>query len=94
MLCVNPLTGTKDGKAAAEANPGTLVPNADLKSASLIPGVVGARCDNGFLLIDGAIPAMGPYVLPGNNFHVYDYALFWSAIRKDAERRLAAWPAQ
>jgi hypothetical protein len=30
-------------------------------------------------------------VLPGNNYHVYDYALFWAAIRRDAERRLAAW---
>jgi hypothetical protein len=30
-------------------------------------------------------------VLPGNNYHVYDYALFWGAIRRDAERRLAAW---
>jgi putative Holliday junction resolvase len=30
-------------------------------------------------------------VLPGNNYHVYDYALFWGSIRADAERRLAAW---
>jgi len=30
-------------------------------------------------------------VLPGNNYHVYDYALFWAAIRTDAERRLKAW---
>jgi hypothetical protein len=34
---------------------------------------------------------MGPFVLPGNNYHVYDYSLFWGAIRRDAERRLAAW---
>ena len=91
MLCVNPLTGTKDGTAAPAANPGTLVPSTDLASATLLKGQVGARCANGFLLIDGAVPAMGPYVLPGNNYHVYDYALFWGAIRRDAERRLAAW---
>jgi hypothetical protein len=30
-------------------------------------------------------------VLPGNNYHVYDYALFWEAIRRDAGRRVAAW---
>jgi hypothetical protein len=30
-------------------------------------------------------------VLPGNNYHVYDYALFWQAVRNDVERRLAAW---
>ena len=62
-----------------------------MTSATLEPGKVGARCDNGLLLLDGEIPALGPYVLPGNNYHVYDYALFWGAIRADAERRLAAW---
>jgi hypothetical protein len=36
-------------------------------------------------------PQLGSFVLPGNNYHVYDYALFWGAIRRDAERRLAAW---
>jgi len=29
--------------------------------------------------------------LPGNNFHVYDYALFWGSIRADAARRVSAW---
>ena len=91
MLCVNPVSGTLNGRSQPRDNPGTLVPTADLASATLAPGQVGARCDHGFLLIDGAIPAMGPYVLPGNNYHVYDYALFWGAVRRDAERRLAAW---
>ncbi|MDQ3245573.1 MAG: DUF3089 domain-containing protein [Pseudomonadota bacterium] len=91
MLCVNPLTGTQNGSAPPSVNPGTLVPTADLTSATLTPGQVGARCENGVLLIDGAIPPLGPYVLPGNNYHVYDYALFWGAVRKDAERRTAAW---
>ena len=93
MLCVNPLTGTKDGSAPPSANPGTLIPSANLATATLSPGLVGARCDHGFLLLSGAVPSMGPYVLPGNNFHVYDYALFWGAIRQDAARRLAAWQA-
>ena len=91
MLCVNPLTGTRDGAAPPAANLGTLVPNGDLTEAKLEPGHVGARCDNGFLIIDGDVPNLGPYVLPGNNYHVYDYALFWANIRADAERRLAAW---
>ena len=77
MLCVNPLTGTKDGSAPAEANPGTLVPTADLSGATLVQGKVGAHCDKGLLMLDGEIPPLGPFVLPGNNYHVYDYALFW-----------------
>jgi pimeloyl-ACP methyl ester carboxylesterase len=91
LLCVNPVTGTQNGVAAPEANPGVLVPTADLKSATLVAGQVGARCEKGLLLLEGEIPALGPYVLPGNNYHVYDYALFWAAIRTDAQRRLAAW---
>jgi Protein of unknown function (DUF3089) len=91
LLCVNPISGTQNGVAPAEANPGTLVPSADLMSASLQPGVVGAHCDKGLLILDGKIPPLGPYLLPGNNYHVYDYALFWGAIRRDSERRLAAW---
>ena len=91
MLCVNPITGTKDGAAPPQANLGTLVPSADLTNAVLEPGKVGAHCEGGLLILDGEIPSLGPYVLPGNNYHVYDYALFWGAIRRDAERRLNAW---
>lgn len=91
VLCVNPISGTKDGAASPGENPGTLVPTAALDSASLEPGTVGAKCENGLLILEGTIPPLGPYVLPGNNYHVYDYALFWGAIRRDAERRLAAW---
>ncbi|HEY8591323.1 MAG TPA: DUF3089 domain-containing protein [Sphingomicrobium sp.] len=91
LLCVNPISGTVNGSAAAQDNAGTLVPTADLKSATLQRGVVGARCEDGLLLIGGMVPSLGPYVLPGNNYHVYDYALFWGAIRGDAYRRLQAW---
>lgn len=91
MLCVNPISGSEGGAAPAGANPGTLVPKMDLASATLLRGSVGAHCEKGLLIVEGQIPPLGPYVLPGNNYHVYDYALFWGAIRADAERRLAAW---
>ena len=91
MVCTNPISGTAGGAAPPGANLGTLVPTADLSSATLAPGVVGARCEGGFLMINGAIPPLGPYVLPGNNYHVYDYALFWGSIRADAERRMRAF---
>ena len=94
MLCVNPLTGTNGGSAPASANKGTLLPDGDFAKATLGLGQVGARCEDGFLLIDGEVPNLGPYVLPGNNYHVYDYALFWGSIRADVERRLAAWRAR
>ncbi|MEJ7776005.1 MAG: DUF3089 domain-containing protein [Sphingomicrobium sp.] len=91
ILCVNPITGTEGAAAAPADNPGTLIPTGDLSNARLVKGAVGAHCDKGLLKLDGEIPALGPYVLPGNNYHVYDYALFWSAIARDAARRTAAW---
>lgn len=91
ILCVNPLSGTENGAAGPMDNPGTLVPTADFASATLQVGAVGAHCANGLLMIDGAIPRLGPYVLPGNNYHVYDYALFWGGIARDAMRRSSAW---
>ena len=94
ILCVNPLTGAQDGTAPPATNSGTLVPSSDLRSATLLPGRVGARCDRGLLILEGAIPPLGPYVLPGNNYHVYDYALFWDAVRTDALRREQAWQAR
>ena len=93
MICTNPLTGGDARDAPASANLGTLVPDATLGKAMLMRGLVAARCQDGFLLIGGAVPALGPYVLPGNNHHVYDYALFWGSIRADIERRLAAFRA-
>jgi hypothetical protein len=91
VLCVNPISGTENGAAEPQDNPGTLIPTADMRNASLQPGLVGAHCDKGLLVLNGAAPQLGSFVLPGNNYHVYDYALFWGAIRRDAERRLAAW---
>ncbi|HEX8384350.1 MAG TPA: DUF3089 domain-containing protein [Sphingomonas sp.] len=95
MVCTNPLTGTPDAAAPVTANLGTLVPSTDLSTASLVPNAVPARCDRarGVLLI-GDPPEVGQYVLPGNNYHVYDYSLFWSNVRADAARRLAAFEAR
>ncbi len=92
MLCSNPLTGVRGAEAPSEANLGTLVPNAELTEGRLETPGVPARCDvRGFLLIGEDAPDLGPYVLPGNNYHVYDYALFWANIRADAAARLAAF---
>ena len=93
MVCVNPLTGTSGGSAPASANLGTLEPSADYSTATSAVGQVGARCENGLLLVNGALPKVGGFVLPGNNYHPFDYALFWGSIRADAARRVAAYKA-
>ncbi len=92
VLCTNPLTGGAAPAAPASANRGTLVPSADLTAGKLTPGLVPARCDpkTGLLLI-GEPPKLGAYVLPGNNYHIYDLLLFWSNVREDIARREAAW---
>lgn len=95
MVCTNPLTGMAGGSAPAAANLGTLIPTKDLSSATLQPGVVPARCDGrGFLLLGSNLPDMGPYVLPGQNYHAFDISLFWGNVRADAARRMAAYGAR
>jgi hypothetical protein len=91
FLCTNPLTGTQNGDAPAADNLGTLFPSDDFVTAELRPGAVPARCaDRGFLLI-GEGPKLPNYVLPGNNYHVFDITLFWGNVRADARRRLDAF---
>ena len=95
MLCTNPLTGNQGDAAPAEANRGTLIPNDDLTDGTFVAGVVPARCgERGFLLIGENPPEMGSYVLPGNNYHVYDYTLFWTNLRADVEARLNTFLAR
>lgn len=91
VLCVNPINGMMGGAAQAADNLGTLVPNADLTSGELIRGAVPARCDERGLLLIGDPPNLGAYVLPGNNYHVYDIPLFWANLQVDVPRRVAAW---
>ncbi|RKF20977.1 DUF3089 domain-containing protein [Altericroceibacterium spongiae] len=91
ILCVNPLSGTLDGDAPASANVGTLVPNDALTSGELVAGAVPARCDGQGLLLIGDPPDLGPYTLPGNNYHVYDIPLFWMNLQQDVARRVSAW---
>ncbi|GGD46777.1 DUF3089 domain-containing protein [Aurantiacibacter arachoides] len=91
ILCVNPITGTLNGTATAASNLGTLVPDDELTTGELVTSAVGARCaDNGLLLI-GDPPDLGRYVLPGNNYHVYDIPLFWANLQADVARRVRAW---
>ena len=91
FLCSNPLTGGIGGIATASANLGTMVPDALLKTGKMKPGMVAAACRPDGILSIGAPPEMGPAVLPGNNFHIYDIPLFWTNLRADFTQRVAAW---
>lgn len=93
ILCVNPLTGGASAGAGSDRNIGTLVPDVALKHGKIIPHMVPARCDERGLLMIGDPPDMGPYVLPGNNYHVYDIPLFWKNVQADVANRARAWTA-
>jgi hypothetical protein len=93
ILCTNPLTGRFGTSAPASANLGTLVPDDSMAKGELVPGLVPARCDKRGLLLIGPPPAMGSYVLPGNNYHVYDLPLFWANTKADVIGRVKAWQA-
>jgi len=90
ILCTNPLTGSVDGEAAADRNIGTLVPDDSIANGELVPASVPARCDERGLLLIGDPPELGSYVLPGNNYHVYDIPLFWANTKADVARRLGS----
>ncbi len=95
VLCTNPLNGGAAPDAPGTSNLGTMVPSMDLKTGKITKLGIPARCDakTGLLMI-GDPPDLGPYVLPGNNYHVYDVPLFWTNVRADVARRTAAWVAQ
>ena len=93
ILCVHQITVAIGDEAEASANLGTLRPNENLTDGELVPGAVPARCNESGLLLIGDPPELGPYVLPGNNYHVYDIPLFWRNVRADVNRRVSAWAA-
>lgn len=94
ILCTNPLTGTFGGAAEADANLGTLVPDDSMSNGELVPTSVPARCDERGLLLIGDPPELGSYVLPGNNYHVYDIPLFWANTQADVAQRVIALSSQ
>lgn len=96
MICTNPATGTPAASEAAMFDVGNLLPASDLSSATLTKSATTLRCDGRGFLVLGAVPpgVGGQYVLPGNNYHVFDYTLFWANVRADAERRLSAYRKQ
>ncbi len=94
VVCSNPLTGGTGGSAPVTNNQGMLKSSADLSDGEIVLPGVSARCDAKGILLIGDGPKLGPYVLPGNNYHVFDYSLFWINLAADAERRTQAFGAK
>jgi hypothetical protein len=94
LLCVNPLLwSTSEQNAPPELNLGAL-PTADEPMGAPDPRLTGAHCKDGVLY---AAPPAGKgysgFVLPGGNYHIYDYNLFYMNIRQNVAQRVTAFLA-
>ena len=89
------LLGRATTEAAAPARNLGALEIAVAKAGKPLPAhTIGAVCGkDGYLNIGEPPAGFGTYVLPGNNYHVYDYNLFWANIRADAEARVNAFQA-
>ena len=89
-VCVNPLSWRSDGAAAPfEANTGAFSPDNGL---DLQPGVADARCTGGRLLVSEIrSDRFGDRPLGRDNYHIYDYGLYYRNIRDNAVARVQAF---
>ena len=94
ILCTNPLSWTTSGDAIdRQDNPGA-VPFATSEEpiGAPIAGLTGARCEDGILYLDPSPGApFTQYLFPGEDYHVYDYGLFYMSVRDNAALRTNAF---
>ena len=95
MLCTNPQNWGIGARAEQSAHLGALlVPeNSDAPLGEPILNFTGTKCgDDGILYLSG-IPgeAWQDFKLQGENFHVYDYHMFYMNIRENAALRALTW---
>ena len=89
-ICVNPLTWRGDGAHADhDANLGAV--NLDVRNAPE-PGVADAQCRDGRLYVT-EIRSDNYSLMPlgRDNYHIYDYALFYMNIRENVQSRVNAF---
>lgn len=95
IVCVNPLSWLPDSSAGPESNLGALPgvhPSQALRP--IIPALTGADCDNGELAV--SIPyrdrrGFSDALTMFGSYHVYDYNLFYTNIRANADARVDAY---
>ncbi|MFZ2870102.1 DUF3089 domain-containing protein [Zavarzinia sp.] len=96
ILCVNPISFRMDDVLIPrEANRGGTVHSMISGGPEpLTRGLVDAQCVDGILRISEPEPfVFRAILLPGQDYHVYDYALFWQDMRLDAIARVNAYIA-
>lgn len=88
---VNPITWTIDkGKTATTKKAGILVPSSGQR-ASIVEAEISATIDDYGLLMVKTPSSLNHWLKNANNFHVWDYNLFWMSIRTNVADRLAAF---
>ena len=97
LICVNPLDWTVGGEAPATANQGSLPGVRGTELPAPVPQLTGARCQGAVLEV--AIPwskSHGFFDLLTlfGSYHIFDYNLFYTNIRVNAQQRVAAWRAR
>ena len=96
-VCVNPLTWTTDGEYAAhELNLGGVsFPEGENETPDPDVGIVSAQSIDGRLVISKPEVEGYSYMPMGkDNYHIYDYGLFYMNIRENARERVEAYLAQ
>ncbi len=88
-VCVNPLTwSTDDSGAPFDTNQGALA----VGFRDIEPGAADGQCTEGQLLVtEIRSDRFGDRPLGRDNYHIYDYGLFWANIRANVSERIRAF---
>jgi hypothetical protein len=94
LVCTNPLSWTTTSDQADKSlNLGAWAV-IEGKTGAPKPNFAGAHCDNGALFVDSiSDPTFRIPALPGENYHMVDYQLFYMNIRANAVARANAFVA-
>jgi len=91
-ICVNPLSWREDDRPVpAEANLGSIPIPIFGGTPDPQPGLVGARCAEGVLWIEPPTGCRYAIAHGDENYHAYDYELFYENVRRNALQRVGAY---
>lgn len=95
QVCINPLDWSSQGAADAASHLGAIPFSRDPNTPLGPPhkNLIRARCDTGYLFISNPGEGFQRLVMPGGNYHNYDYNLFYMNIRENAIARSRAFLA-